>query len=309
MVYDSNTHNGSEIVVAEAPAALAPTTADELAAAWLLGYRGATRAAYATDLRAWAAWLERYGIEVLSAHRAHVDAYARSLEQEGLSPASIARKLSALSGFYAYAADEGLVMVSPLRRVRRPRPMADSPTLGLDGPELGRFLVEAERSGRRDHALACLLALNGLRISEALGADVEHLGEQRGHRTLEVERKGGRRATVPLAPRTAAAIDAYLDGRGTGPLFATASGNRLDRHAARKVVQRLARTAGITKGISPHSLRHSFVTAALDAGASLRDVQDAAGHGEPRTTRRYGRARHNLDRQPTYAVAAHVAAS
>ena len=71
----------------------------------------------------------------------------------------------------------------------------------------------------------------------------------------------------------------------------------------------MARAAGITKPISPHSLRHSFVTAALDAGASLRAVQDAAGHADPRTTRHYDRARHSLDRHPTYAVAAHVAAS
>jgi integrase/recombinase XerD len=106
-----------------------------------------------------------------------------------------------------------------------------------------------------------------------------------------------------LAPRTIQAIESMLSGRESGPLFATSSGARMDRHAGAKVVRRLARDAGITKTISPHSLRHSFVTIALDAGASLRDVQDAAGHADPRTTRRYDRARHSLDRHPTYAVA------
>jgi len=73
-------------------------------------------------------------------------------------------------------------------------------------------------------------------------------------------------------------------------------------------VRRLARTARIDVGrLNPHSLRHSFVTAALDAGVSLRDVQDAAGHADPRTTRRYDRARRNLDRAATYAVTAYLA--
>jgi integrase/recombinase XerD len=87
----------------------------------------------------------------------------------------------------------------------------------------------------------------------------------------------------------------------------TAGGRQLDRHAASKVIVRLARAAGISKRITPHSLRHTFVTLALDAGAQLRDVQDAAGHADPRTTRRYDRARNSLDRNPTYAVAAHIA--
>ena len=77
------------------------------------------------------------------------------------------------------------------------------------------------------------------------------------------------------------------------------NGARMDRHAADRTVKRLARRAGITKRISPHSLRHSFITAALDAGVPLRDVQDAASHADPRTTMRYDRARHSLDRHAT----------
>jgi hypothetical protein len=112
---------------------------------------------------------------------------------------------------------------------------------------------------------------------------------------------------VALAPRTAAALDVMLAGRSAGPLFATRSGRRMDRHAALKVVRRLARTAGIEHVVSPHSLRHGFVTAALDADVPLRDVQDAAGHADPRTTRRYDRGRHSLDRAATYTVAAYLA--
>ena len=288
--------------------ALSPVqTADDVAAAWLLGYSGATRDAYAADLRCWGSFLTTLGLEPLEAHRAHVDAYARWLEQEGRARSTIARRLAALSGFYAYAVDEGLIGRSPVTRVRRPKVDDHSPRLGLDQAELRAFLAAAEKTSPRNYALACLLALNGLRISEILGADVDQLGQERGHRTLEVVRKGSRRATVPLAPITAEAIDVYRAGRETGPLFVTISGARLDRHAAAKTIRRLSRLAGITKAVSPHSLRHSFVTAALDAGASLRDVQDAAGHADPRTTRRYDRGRHSLDRHPTYTVAAKLA--
>jgi integrase len=161
-----------------------------------------------------------------------------------------------------------------------------------------------DRAGR---ALVCLLALNGLRISEALELDVDDLGTERGHRTLTLTRKGGRRAVAAIAPRTAAALDAITHDRGTGPLFATNSGRRLDRHAAGKIVRRIARQAGIARTVFPHTLRHAFVTAALDAGVSLGDVQDAAGHADPRTTRRYDRGRHSLDRHATYKVASYLA--
>ena len=284
-----------------------PGSADAVAAAWLLGYSGATRAAYASDLADFAAWLDRAGLRPFDATRAAIEAYARELELARRSAATVARRLASLSGFYSYAVDEGLIGRSPVARVRRPRVPEDSPRLGLDRAQLGAFLDVAERSSARDGALAMLLGLSGLRISEALGADVADLGQERGHRVLSVVRKGGRRVWLPLAPRTCEAIDRMLGGRSDGPLFVTRSGARMDRQAAGKVVGRLARSAGVEHRVSPHSLRHAFVTAALDAGASLRDVQDAAGHADPRTTRRYDRARGALDRNPTYAVAAYVA--
>lgn len=150
--------------------------------------------------------------------------------------------------------------------------------------------------------------MNGLRISEALGADVTDLGSSRGHRTLTVLGKGGGRAVVALAPVTVAALETYLDGRIDGPLFVTSTGRRLDRATAFRMVRRLAAAAGLDKAqtLGLHSLRHTFVTAALDAGVPLHIVQDAARHADPRTTRRYDRARHNLDNHATYAVAAYM---
>lgn len=156
--------------------------------------------------------------------------------------------------------------------------------------------------------MACLLALNGLRVSEALNSDIEDLGLERGHRTLTITRKGGKIVTIPLAPRTARAIDLYVGERSEGPVFVNRDGTRrLDRHTAIRIVKRLAKHAGIDKRISPHSLRHSFITAALDAGVALRDVQEAASHADPRTTMRYDRARQSLDRHATYIVSTFVA--
>jgi integrase/recombinase XerD len=149
--------------------------------------------------------------------------------------------------------------------------------------------------------------MNGLRISEALGADIEHLDVDRGHRTLRVVRKGGKQVSIPLAPRTARALGLYIGERGVGPIFLGTAGERMDRYAADRTVKRLARRAGITKRISPHSLRHSFITAALDAGVPLRDVQEAASHADPRTTMRYDRGHQSLDRHATYSVAAFIA--
>jgi site-specific recombinase XerD len=289
-----------------APTPLVPRGADQLAAAFLLGYGASTRAAYRSGLKSWAGFLSSMGVEPLHAHRAHVDFYVRAMDEEGLAAATIARRLATLSGFYAYAVDEELIARSPVARVRRPRAPQDSPRLGLDRPQLAALLAAAAASGPRDHALVCLLALNGLRVSEVVGAQIADLGTERGHRTLRVRRKGGRKQVAALAPRTATAVNALLSERTEGPIFVTRSGLALDRQAAAKSVRRLARVAGVPSRVSPHSLRHTFVTTALDAGVPLRDVQDAAGHADPRTTRRYDRARYSLDRHATYAVAAAV---
>ena len=146
-------------------------------------------------------------------------------------------------------------------------------------------------------------------MSEATGADIQALGVERGHRTLVVTRKGGKVVTIPLAPRTARAIDLAIGERIEGPVFLDADGRRLDRHGAGRIVRRVARRAGISKPVAPHTLRHAFIIAALNAGVALRDVQEAASHADPRTTMRYDRARTSLDRHATYIVAAHVAAA
>ena len=117
----------------------------------------------------------------------------------------------------------------PAAHVRRPRLDYESHATALDRNELGAMLVAAGLGRPLEHAL---LALNGLRVSEATGADIEHLGLERGHRTLTITRKGGKVVTIPLAPRTARAIDLAVGERTDGPVLLAADGRRLDRHGA-----------------------------------------------------------------------------
>jgi len=222
-------------------------------------------------------------------------------------PDWIDREISSAHGHMKYAVEEELLEHSPAAHVRRPRLDYESHVTALDRNELGALLAAAGLGPPLEHALISLLALNGLRVSEATGADIEQLGLERGHRTLTITRKGGKVVTIPLAPRTARAIDLALGERTDGPVFLAGDGRRLDRHGAGRLVRKVARRAGIAKTVTPHTLRHAFITAALDAGVPLRDVQEAASHADPRTTIRYDRARGSLDRHATYIVAAYVA--
>jgi integrase/recombinase XerD len=276
-------------------------------AGFLAGYSGLTREAYALDLRQFATWCEENCIRLCEARRPDIECFGRDLEERGRARATVARRLCTVAGFYRYAVEEELLDHSPAVHVRRPRLDYESHVTALDRKELGALLVAAGLGRAVEHALISLLALNGLRVSEAIGADIEALGLERGHRTLTIVRKGGKVVTVPLAPCTARAVDLAVGERCEGPIFLGADGNQLDCHGGGRIVRHVARRAGINKLVSPHTLRHAFITAALDAGVPLRDVQEAASHADPRTTMRYDRARVSLDRHATYIVAAFVA--
>jgi integrase/recombinase XerD len=220
------------------------------------------------------------------------------------------RRLSCLSQFYDYGIkDAEALEYSPVANVRRPKVSDDSSTIGLTAEELDRLLSAAEAHSPRSAALVSLLVYNGLRIAEVLACDVEPLTHQRGHRVLQILRKGGKASTEPLSAIVARAIDAYVGDRTTGPLFLNADGTeRLTYSIAFKLIRGLARRADIAAAdrISPHSFRHSFATELLGAGVPLQAVQDAMGHADPSTTPAYDRARHNLDHHATYEMAAHL---
>ena len=187
-----------------------------------------------------------------------------ALEARGLAAATIDWRLSTVCGFYRFAHIDGRIGSNPAQHARRPT---------VHRPEV-------------HGALAVLLGLNGLRVSEACGANVEDLGLERGHRTLRIVGKGSKPAVIPHVPRTARMIDLAVGERTEGPILRRASGERLDRHTAHRWVRSIGRRAGLGH-VHPHMLRAAFIMATLDAGVPLRDVQLAARHAEPRTTMVY----------------------
>jgi integrase/recombinase XerD len=220
----------------------------------LAGYRGLTREACALGLRQFTGWCRTRSVPLFSVRRADIETCARDLEARGRARAAVTRRLSTIAGFYRYAVEEGLLGHSPAAHVRRPRVDCESHATALDRNEVGALLVAAGLGPAAEHALISLLALNGLRVSEATGADIGHLGLERGHRTLVVTRKGGKVVTIPLAPRTARAIDLAVGERADGPLFTAGDGRRLDRHGAARIVRRVTRRAGISKKGRPAHL-------------------------------------------------------
>src|SRR5262249_53200363 len=240
-------------------------------AGFLAGYTGLTREAYALDLRQFTAWCQQRHQRLFQIRPADIECFARGMEARGRARATLPRRLCTIAGFYRYAVEEDLLDHSPAAHVRRPRLTYESHATGLDRNELGAILVAAGLGAAAGHALISLLALNGLRVSEATGVNVEALGVERGHRTLTITRTGGKAVTIPLAPRTARAIDLAVGERLEGPVFLGPDGRRLDRHGAARIVRKVAARAGISKPVGPHTLRHAFITAALDAGVPLRD--------------------------------------
>jgi integrase/recombinase XerD len=121
----------------------------------------------------------------------------------------VVRRLSTLGSFYRYCQIEGILELNPAANNRRPKVDVESRTLGVDRNELGGLLVQSGLGSPRDHALISLLALNGLRISEALNANITAMDMDRGHRTLAIVRKGGKHVTIPLEKRTGGRLDQY----------------------------------------------------------------------------------------------------
>jgi len=254
----------------------------ELAAiAFLARYSGRALDAYRHDLRNLFQWAADHSLAVLEATRTHLEMYRSSMEERGLAASTIDRRLSTACGFYRFAHIDGRISSNPA--VRSP---SAGPPIGAARPrrsELGRFLFTAERFDHAHAALAVLLGLNGLRVSEACETNIEDMAFERGHRVLRIVGKGNKPALIPLVPRTARTIDLAVGERRDGPILLRRDGGRLDRRTAHRWVRSIGKRAGLGQ-VHPHMLRAAFIMAALDAGVPLREVQIAARHADPRTT-------------------------
>jgi site-specific recombinase XerD len=245
----------------------------------LARYSGRTLDAYRHDLFTFFQWATDLGLTVLKATRPQIELYRTALEERSLAPSTIDRRLSTVCGYYRFAHIDGRIASNPAQYVRRPK-VHPTEGHGMDRGELGAFLFTAERLDAAHAALAVLLGLNGLRVSEACSTNIEDLGFERGHRTLRIMGKGNKPAVIPLVPRTARTVDLAIGERTAGPILRRQDGERLDRRTAHRWVRSIGKRAGLGT-VHPHMLRAAFIMAALDAGVPLRDVQLAARHSGP----------------------------
>jgi len=249
-----------------------------------------TLRSYATDLTEFTRFLAGEKIERLAAVDTRVvRAYLARLHQRRLSKATIARKLAAVRSCFRFLARRGALEVNPARQVRSPRLGRRLPSF-LPKDETTQLLdatPEPTVAGARDRALIELLYASGLRVAEGCGLDRDDLDEAR--RTVRVVGKGDKERVVPVGEAALEALAAYLAlrGRHRGPLFLNARGGRLTPRSAHRIVKRLARRAGISQRVTPHTLRHSFATHMLGEGADLRLIQELLGHSRLSTTQRY----------------------
>jgi integrase/recombinase XerD len=164
------------------------------------------------DLRQFTTWCRIRSLNLFAVRRADIENFARDLEARGRARATVTRRLCTVAGFYRYAVEEELLDHSPAAHVRRPRLDYESHATALDRNELGAMLVAAGLGPPPEHALISLLAptLNGLRVSEATGADIEQLGLERGHRTLTITRKTSRSRPAPPGRSTWPPMNALM---------------------------------------------------------------------------------------------------
>ena len=218
-----------------------------------------------------------------------VRAFLAHLHARGLDPASIARKLAAVRSWFHFLVRRGVLARNPAREVRGPRlPRKLVSFLPIDEATAlveGRALGGAARA--RDLAILELLYASGLRVSELAALDVGDvdLAEQ----TVRVLGKGRKERIVPFGAKAARALGVHLAALGAarGPFWRNGRGGRLTARAIHTIVRRSARAAGIAQRVSPHTLRHTFATHLLDAGADLRAIQELLGHSRLSTTQRY----------------------
>jgi integrase/recombinase XerC len=218
-----------------------------------------------------------------------VRAFLAGLGERGLDPASVARKLAALRSWFRFLVRRGRLPRNPAATVRAPRrPSKLVSFLPID--ETVALLDTAPPGGpraARDGAVLELLYASGLRVAELTALDLDDVDA--AERTVRVLGKGRKERIVPFGGKAAARLEAYLARRGTarGPLFPNARGRRLGIRTMHRIVRAAARRAGLTRRVSPHTLRHSFATHLLDAGADLRVIQELLGHARLGTTQRY----------------------
>ena len=224
-----------------------------------------------------------------------IRAYLAHLARRKLARSSVARHLSALRTFFKHLMREGAVEANPARGVATPKREKHLPSV-MQPADVALLLEQPDTSvplGLRDRAFLELMYASGLRISELVGIDLDDL-EVRA-RLVKVRGKGSKERIVPFGSKAEAAIRAWLAVRGDlvgamseeTALFLNYRGERITTRSVRRLFDGYVRDAALRAGISPHTMRHSFATHLLNAGADLRGIQELLGHASLSTTQKY----------------------
>lgn len=254
-----------------------------------------TVAAYRSDLAQYQGWLQERGIELHGSGREAILDHLAWRLSAGYQARSTARFLSGLRGFYRFLLREGLIEQDPTLQVELPqlgRPLpkslseADVEAL-LAAPDIG------EPIGLRDRAMLEVLYACGLRVTELISLTLEQVNLRQG--VLRVFGKGSKERLVPLGEEAMVWVARYvrdsrpllLDGKPSDVLFPSLRGEQMTRQTFWYRIKHQARVAGISKSLSPHTLRHAFATHLLNHGANLRVVQMLLGHSDLSTTQIY----------------------
>ncbi len=250
--------------------------------------------AYSRDLIKFTQFLEKLDLNPLQISRDQISEYAGVL-RKSLSARSVARNISATKMFFRFLTSEGYIKENPARLLEAPRLSRKLPDV-LSMAEVERLLAQPDPStpmGKRDCAMLELLYATGLRVSELVGLKVLSINLEAGH--IRTFGKGSKERLVPMGGKAIQAVREYvlngrvqlLKGANLPYLFLNFRGCPLTRQGFWKIIKKYGKKAGIQKEISPHSIRHSFASHLLEAGADLRSVQVMLGHEDISTTQIY----------------------
>ena len=258
------------------------------------GLAANTIKAYRQDLVGFAKFVESGGLDcVLEATRLHVMEYLAHLRQRGLSSSTVDRKTDSLRGFFRFLARELYAKGDPTRLVESARSWNRLPTV-LGVAEVELLLNEPDLTtplGLRNKVILEVMYAAGLRVSEIIELRITDLSLEIGY--VRCLGKGNKERVVPIGSKALSVIWEYLDsGRPLlhpedDYLLVNYKGRKLTRDGVRRIIQNIAKSAGIEKNVSPHTLRHCFATHLLERGADLRSLQEMLGHADISTTQIY----------------------
>ncbi|HHP50631.1 MAG TPA: site-specific tyrosine recombinase XerD [Moorella mulderi] len=255
-----------------------------------------TLLSYSTDLLQFIEYLEKRGVRGWEeVNHGLILAYIIQMQKQGRSPATISQHLAALKSLYSFLVRERLVGHNPTEYLESPRLPKRLPRV-LTVEEVERLLAQPRvdtPAGLRDKAMLELLYATGLRVSQLVALNVDHIDLE--GQFLRCLGKGSRERVVPVAPVACRHVEKYLlqarvklaKDRGEPALFLNQQGRRLSRQGCWKIIKAYARSAGLQKEITPHTLRYSFATHLLENRADLRAVQELLGHADITATQIY----------------------